>query len=186
MPITAHRRFIERDFLTTSFHQFRKLFPNHGNQRLGDVPTALVTPTRTDAPAQSVGSGNARFQYRPRRRNLLQALEFFHRSQPVCRPDLSRNLVFSPLVVRRRPEAARRSRTASNAFQSSVEREIEVIARLFAVGNHVQPGRHLVVYRHDDRVIPQFFDIGVAELLQVRRSKLQPSGKGIAAHHSRS
>ena len=35
----------------------------------------------------------------------------------------------------------------------------------------------------DDRVGSHLFEIGFAELIQMRRSELEPPGKGIAADH---
>ena len=117
MGIAAHRGFIECDFITANFDQLLEFFSNNWNQRLGDVPAVLIYTAGIDSTAQSVGPGNACLQHRPGRRDLLQALEFFHRSQSMRGAYLSCDLVFSALVVRRRPEAARRNRSAANAFQ---------------------------------------------------------------------
>ncbi len=70
-----------------------------------------------------------------------------------------------------------------DALQPAVEREIEIVARLLAVGDHVQPGGNLIVDRGDDRVRAHFLDIGFAELIEVGRGKLQPSRKRITADH---
>ena len=57
------------------------------------------------------------------------------------------------LVVRRRAEAAGRRGLSVDALEEAVEREVEVEARLLAVGDHVEPGGHLVVHGRDHRVV---------------------------------
>ena len=59
----------------------------------------------------------------------------------------------------------------------AVEREVEVEPRLLAVGDHVEPGRDLVVDGGDDGVVLQLGDVVGAERVEVRRRVLEPAGQ---------
>src|SRR5687768_18526161 len=89
------------------------------------------------------------------------------------------------LVVRRGAEVATRLTLEFEAVQERVEREIEVEARLFPIGDHVEPGAELIPDRRPDRVASRLLAVIRAELVEVRSRQLQPAGKRVAADDSR-
>ena len=64
--------------------------------------------------------------------------------------------MLAALVVRGRAEPPRRRGFEFDALEVSVERKIEIEPRLLAVGDHVQPGRDLIVHGRDHRVVLDF------------------------------
>jgi hypothetical protein len=95
--------------------------------------------------------------------------------------DGSCDWISSALIVGRRAEASRGKRRRANTLEPSVERQIEVMPALLAIGDHVQTGAELVVNGCNHCVVPHLFDIGLAKLIKVRRPKLEPSRKRVAA-----
>ena len=59
----------------------------------------------------------------------------------------------------RRSEATRRRGLDLDAFEEPVKREIEIEPRLFAIGDDVESGLQLVVYRGNNCVVDQFFAV---------------------------
>ena len=86
------------------------------------------------------------------------------------------------LIVGRRTESARWLRFQRDSIDESVKAQIEVKARLLAVGDHIEPRRHLVMNRGDDRIFLQFSQIVGAELVELRCRQLQPRRKRMASN----
>ena len=93
--------------------------------------------------------------------------------------------MFATLVVGRRAEPARRRTLKFDALEEAVKRQVEVEPRLFAVGDHVEPGGELIVHGGDDSIIDHLLAVGVAELLEVLAGELKPAGEGVAADDGR-
>jgi hypothetical protein len=83
--------------------------------------------------------------------------------------------------MRRRTEAPRRGGFQIDAFNESVEREIEIQPRLLAIGDDIKPGVQLVLDGDADRVINHLAAIGFAELVEMLAGELQPAREGVAA-----
>ena len=82
--------------------------------------------------------------------------------------------MFAALIVRRRAEAAWRRAFELQAFKESVERKIEIEARLFAIRDYVEAGGDLIVNRRDDGVLLHLRDIRGPELAEMRACELEP------------
>jgi hypothetical protein len=94
--------------------------------------------------------------------------------------------MFAALVVRGGTESPRRRRFEFKAIDETVEGKVEVEARLFAVGDHIEPGFQLVAHSDGDRVIDELGAIRFAELIKMLTGKFQPAREWIAADDSRS
>src|SRR5262249_4099442 len=80
-------------------------------------------------------------------------------------------------------ETANRFGGGIQPLQAAVERQVEIVTGLLAVGDDIQPGRQLIVDCGDHCVRAKFLDIGFTELIEMGGSKLQPSRKGITPDH---
>ena len=67
--------------------------------------------------------------------------------------------MLSALIVSRRSELARCSGFEFDTVQIAVKRQIEIEPSLLAVGDHIQPGRDLILNRDNDRVILHLRDV---------------------------
>jgi hypothetical protein len=94
---------------------------------------------------------------------------------------LADDFVFSALVMRGRTKSARRSIFEFNALKIAVEGEIEIEARLFAIGDDIEAGSHLVMDGGDDGVFLKFGAIGFADLVEVRAGEFEPTGERVTA-----
>ena len=130
------------------------------------------------------GPGNGHLQSGAGRSDPAQALELLDRPQPVRGRELADDPVTRSLVVCGRAMEARCG-PRLDPFQTAVEAEVEVKARLLSVRDHVEPGSDLVVNRDDDRVLLQLGDIVRAELVQSSRGVLEPTREGVAPDHRR-
>ena len=131
------------------------------------------------------GPGTLAFSVGPSGAQSAQALELVDDTQPRGRRQLAGDLVAAALVVGRRTEAPRRRALQLDAGEEAVERQVEVEARLLAVGDHVEPGSDLVVDRRDDGIVLQLGAVGRSELVEVVDGVQQPAGQRIAADHRR-
>ena len=122
---------------------------------------------RSDAPAQRIRSRHTYLHGLAGRRNFLQAFELFHCSQPVRRAYFPRDFIFSALVMREWPKATWRMWSRIDAFQPAIKRQVEVVPRLLAVSDQVEPGGNLVVHGDNHGIIAHFFDVSLAELIEV-------------------
>ena len=91
----------------------------------------------------------------------------------------------SPLIVRRRPKPAPRLRAALDAFQKSVERQIEIQSRLLAIGDHIQTGIDLIVNCRRDCIVLCLRDIVWTQFIQVLGRELKPARERIASDNRR-
>src|SRR4051812_5808725 len=89
--------------------------------------------------------------------------------------------MFSALVMRRRPEPAGGSAFEFDPFKETVERKIEIKARLFAVGDDVQTCSELITNRSRDGVVDQFGAVLGTELVEVRGCEFEPGRERVAA-----
>ncbi len=90
-----------------------------------------------------------------------------------------------PLVVSGRAEAATRFVVELEPVDERVEGEVEVEARLFPVGDHVEPCTELVADRSPDRIARRLLAVVRAELVEVRAGKLEPAWERIAPDDGR-
>ena len=89
------------------------------------------------------------------------------------------------LVVSGRPEAAARLPLELEPVEEGVEGEVEVVAALLAVRDHVEARAHLVRDRGRDRVSHCLLPVVRAQLAVVQGRELEPAGKRIAPDHRR-
>lgn len=68
-----------------------------------------------------------------------------------------------------------------DAFEIAVEGEIEIEARLFAIGDNVESGGNLIVDGGNDSVFLQFGAVGLAKLIKVRTGEFEPAGEWVTA-----
>src|SRR5580765_2557086 len=92
--------------------------------------------------------------------------------------------MFPSLIVSWRTEPASRGGFQLDPFDESIERKIEVQARLFAVSDHIKACLNLVMNGDDDRVLLKFGLVGVAKFLQVLTRELEPARKRITSNDS--
>ena len=111
--------------------------------------------------------------------------EIVDRTQALGCLERPTNFVFATLVVGRRAEPARRRTLKFNALEEAVKRQVEVEPRLFAVGDHVEPGGVLVVHRCGHGIVDHLLAVGVAEFLEVLAGELKPAGERVAADDGR-
>ena len=119
------------------------------------------------------------------REKALQSFEFLDCAEPTRSTNFTQYLVFASLVMGGRTKPARRRTLEFNAFEISVERQVKIEPRLFAIRDHIQAGRQLIVYRCDYGVILKFRAVSRAKLVQVLTRELQPAWKRIATNHRR-
>ena len=89
------------------------------------------------------------------------------------------------LVVCRRAETPGRCLLDLDAVEVAVEREVEVEARLLAVGDHVEARGDLVVHGADNCVLGQLVEIVAAELVEMGGCELEPPRQRVAPDHRR-
>jgi hypothetical protein len=81
----------------------------------------------------------------------------------------------------RRPEPPGRMTLQINPLEVAIERQVEVQPRLLAVRDNVQPRRHLVVHRGDDRIVLRLDNVVRPELVEVPTGEFQPARKRVTA-----
>ena len=84
-----------------------------------------------------------------------------------------------------RAESPRGVRRRADALELSIERKVEIVAALFAVGNDVKTGPKLIVDGDGHRVGAQLLEVGIAKFVSVSEGVLKPSGKRVAANNRR-
>lgn len=114
----------------------------------------------------------------------LQTFEIFDGAQPTWRAQFADDFVFAALIMRGRAEATRRCGFEFDAFDESVEGEIEIEPRLLAISNHIKSGIELIAHGDADGVVDQFRAVGFTEAVEMFAGKFQPRWKGIAADDS--
>ena len=154
-------------------------------ERLGDRPAVRVVAAGHDPAGERVRPGDARLQLRAGRGQLLQAAPLVERAQPVRRLELADDLVPAALVVRGRPPAAARLVLQLDALEERVEGQVEVEARLLAVGDHVEAGAHLVADRRRDGVARRLLEVVGPEVVDVLGRELEPARERVAADDRR-
>jgi dihydropteroate synthase len=111
----------------------------------------------------------------------LEALEIGDGAEASRGAEWACDAMAAALVVGGGAEATCGSGFKLDAFEESVEREVEVEPGLFAVGDDVESGIDLVVDGDDDGVVDEFLAVSVTELLQVGGGEFKPGGEGVAA-----
>ena len=183
--VAAHRRLVDGELLAAGFGEGDELGLDDRQQRLGHRPAVGVVGVGHEPPTHRVRPWHARLQRRPGRRQSAQALELVDDAEPSRRGQLIRDLVTAALVVGRRSEAPWWRALQLDAGEEAVEGEVEVEARLLAVGDHVEAGGDLVVDRGGDGVVLQLGAVSRPELAEVLDGVQQPAGQRIAADHRR-
>ena len=97
------------------------------------------------------------------------------------RAEFADDLVFSALVVGGRAEAPRRGGFEFDALDVAIEREVEIEAGLFAIGDDIEAGGELVVERGDDGIVLDLGAVGGTEAVEVGGGEFEPRGKRVAA-----
>ena len=155
-------------------------------ERLGDRPAIRVVAARARCrPASVYGPGTLAFSCGPggasscrRRHSSSTPSPFGAASSPtIC--------VAAALVVRGRAPAAARLVLQLDPLEERVEREVEVEARLLAVGDHVEAGAHLVADRGRDGVARRLLEVVGPEVVDVLRHELEPARERVAADDRR-
>ena len=153
MRVTAHRRLVDGDLLTPCRCKRVELGCDDRLQRVRDRVAVGVAVIRDEAAAQRVRAGHARLQHGACRGQPAKALPLLDDTEAAGSGELADDPVAPPLVVRRRAEASGGCRLALDPFEIAVEREVEVEARLLAVGDHVESRFDLVVDRDENGVV---------------------------------
>jgi len=111
----------------------------------------------------------------------LEAFEILDGAEAAGSAQFANDFVFAALIVGGRTEATRRRGFEFDAFDETIERQIEIEPRLFAVGDHVKAGVELVAHGDGDGVVDQFRAVCAAEAVEVLAGKFQPRRKRVAA-----
>jgi len=184
--VAAHGGLIHADLAAADGDEVVDLLADDGQEGFGQGHAVGVLPVGEEASAEGEGAGNAGLEAGAFRGEAAQALELGDRAEAVGSPQLAGDGVLAALVVCGRAEAPRRGAFQLDAFEVAVEGEVEIEARLFAVGDDVEACAHLVVDGRDDGVFLHFGDVGAAKLAEVAGGELEPAGKGVAADDGRS
>jgi hypothetical protein len=116
----------------------------------------------------------------------LKAFEFIDYAQATWRSNCAGYFVLPTLIMGGRAEAPWRRALKFDALKVPIKGKVEVEARLFAIGDDVKAGCHLVVDGSDNGVFLEFSAVGLAELIEVSAGKFEPTGKRVAADYCRS
>src|SRR5580704_2506500 len=145
MSVAAHRWFIHTNFLATLGNQ-RLQFPSHDrDERVGKREPVCISLVWVKTPTEGVRPGHASLQSYLCWSNTFQAPELLDDAQAARGAELSGHFMFPALVVPRRSKPALRQWFGGNAGQEPIKGEIEIQACLFTVGDHLQPGIHLIL-----------------------------------------
>src|SRR5439155_24444630 len=112
--------------------------------------------------------GLGRCRRRPGRSEFAQWPELLDDAEPARSSQLPRDSMPSALVVGRRTEPPTRLALELEPFEERVERQVEVVPGLFAVGDHVEAGSQLVVDGHRDGIPPELREVVLAQLIAVK------------------
>jgi hypothetical protein len=93
--------------------------------------------------------------------------------------------MLATLVVGGRPIAARTGVLASDTFDVSIERQIEVEAGLFAVSNDIESGSQLILDGNHGCVTLELRNIVSSEVRKVFGCVFEPCGEGITTDDRR-
>ena len=72
-----------------------------------------------------------------------------------------------------------------DAFQESIERQVEIEPRLFSVRHDIQARGLLIMQRTHHRIVLRLCEVGGTKTIEVFSSELQPAGERITANHGR-
>src|SRR5947209_10745068 len=80
-----------------------------------------------------------------------------------------------------RPKTPSRPGLYRDARKKAIEREVEIQAGLFAIGDDVETGANLVVHGDGNSVIEQLCQVVGAEFIEPARGEFEPARKRITA-----
>ena len=190
--VTAHRRFVHADLATARGDERLELRANDGHQCLGECPAIRIAVAWHQPAAQGVRPGHTGlerdgsvFHRRVRRVQPLQAIELLNHTEAARSLQRADDAMPAALVVRRGTEPPGDDRLGIHAVQESIERQVEVQARLFPIGHDIQTSRPLIVQRTHHRIVLRLGKVGGSESIEVLGGELQPTGKRIAADDRR-
>ena len=132
---------------------------------LGHRPAIGVCARRDDATRERVRAWDRRLQHGAWRCELTEPLELLDDAEAARGAELADDAVAPTLVVRGRTEAPPWSLLELEPVEVRVERQVEVEPGLLAVGDHVEPGAHLIRDGRGDRVSHRLFAIVGAEFV---------------------
>ncbi len=179
--VAAHGGLVHRDLRAAGVEQAGELGLHDGEERLGDGPAILVGPAGLEAAAEGVGAGHAGLEGEAGRGETAEALELFDGAKTARGKEFASDGVLTALIVRGRAEAPRGALLGVDALEVAIEGEIEIEARLLAIGDDVEAGRGLIVNGGEDGVVLEFGDVVGAEFVEMAGGKLEPCREGIAA-----
>ncbi len=183
MRVTAHRGLVDGDDAAARIDERLQLGAHDREQGLGDRPAVGVVGVRLDAAREGVRAGNAGLQLRALGRDRAQALPLGDHAQPARRAELPDDPVSAALIVRGRAEPAAGLVVELEPVEEGVEGQVEVEARLFAVGDDVEAGPKLVADGRPDGVAGRLLAVVGPELGEMLAGELEPAREGIAADH---
>ena len=182
VAVAAHARLIHADFLRARRHELGNLLIHDGQERFGNGVAVFVFRIRRQSSAERVGSGDRDLQALAGvRGQALQTLKLLHHAQPTWRTQFAHDLVFATLVMRRWPKAPRTGRFERDAFNETVEGQIEIKPRLLAIRDDIQPGGDLILNGHLRRIILHFRNVSAAEFGEVPCREFEPARERVTA-----
>lgn len=182
--VAAHAGLIDADFGATGRDEVFEFGSDEGQEGFGEGPAIGVAERgiREEPPGERVRPGDRRLECRTRSEvggEATKPLVLLDRAKATGGAKGAGDGVFSSLIVGRGAEAARGGGFQVDAFDVPVEREVEVEAGLFAIGDDVETGRELVVERGDDRVVLGLRKIVGTEAIELLSGQFKPPREGV-------